>query len=444
MQLTIKRRGLRKSCRLAWMTILWLGVAAHAQRSEAPQRANVVHPLGPAIAATGEGTLLSIAALRALGDGNLFVNDVVKRRVLMLDSNLVIRKVVADTSNLTRRLYGSAATGLFAFRADSTLFLDGSALSMVVLDATGTMRGVRAPPRASDFGQLVGGAAGSPGFDAAGRLIYHAPGVALSELVKRGRTLKSGKVDTTALLRFDFGTRRLDTVTMLQTYQPSVREITTGDNGAMSVWFVPILHPAPIVDDWAVTPNGKIAILRGRDYHVDIFDALSPMKSGPKLPFKWRRLSDEDKRLLIDSSRALRERLIAQGVRAPSDFAPLPGSEPISRATISIVDGRARPTTETSLPPEVIYVAPSDLPDYQPAFATGALRADAQGRLWIRTIATTPLSGGAIYDVLDGTGELVDRVQVPRGSTIAGFGNGGTVYLAVHDANGVRLERHRY
>jgi hypothetical protein len=93
--------------------------------------------------------------------------------------------------------------------------------------------------------------------------------------------------------------------------------------------------------------------------------------------------------------------------------------------------------------PPLTFVNPSELPDYRPAFAPGATRADADGRLWIRTIPTKPLAGGPEYDILDGTGALVDRVAIPRGSTIVGFGAGGIVYLGVRDASGVRVVKAR-
>ena len=40
----------------------------------------------------------------------------------------------------------------------------------------------------------------------------------------------------------------------------------------------------------------------------------------------------------------------------------------------------------------------NELPDYRPPFATGAVRADADGNLWIRTLPPKPVPGGPIYD----------------------------------------------
>jgi hypothetical protein len=85
------------------------------------------------------------------------------------------------------------------------------------------------------------------------------------------------------------------------------------------------------------------------------------------------------------------------------------------------------------------YVPASELPDYKPPFAMGAARADADGHVWVRLIATKPMPG-PVYDVIDGTGKLVDRVVLPAGAAIAGFGP-GVVYLATRDQDGTHLKK---
>ena len=75
-------------------------------------------------------------------------------------------------------------------------------------------------------------------------------------------------------------------------------------------------------------------------------------------------------------------------------------------------------------PPPIAFVSPSELPDYRPAFSNGSVRADAEGKLWVRIMSPKPASGPE-YDVIDRTGKLVDRVVLPVGTTIAGFGAAG-------------------
>jgi hypothetical protein len=89
--------------------------------------------------------------------------------------------------------------------------------------------------------------------------------------------------------------------------------------------------------------------------------------------------------------------------------------------------------------PPVTLVAPTELPDYKPPFTGGATRVDAEGNLWIRT--SQNVKALPVYNVVNRKGELIDRVQLPAGRVIAGFGAGGSVYLAYRDGDTVRLDK---
>ena len=91
--------------------------------------------------------------------------------------------------------------------------------------------------------------------------------------------------------------------------------------------------------------------------------------------------------------------------------------------------------------PNITWVPANELPDYKPPFFNGMVRADGDGNIWILTIPTRGIPGGPVYDVINAKGELVDRVQVPAGRTVVGFGRGGVVYLASRDGNTTTLEK---
>jgi hypothetical protein len=99
-------------------------------------------------------------------------------------------------------------------------------------------------------------------------------------------------------------------------------------------------------------------------------------------------------------------------------------------------------------PPPPTYRAPTlikaaDIPDYKPPLAPTSARADADGNLWIRTVPMRPTPGGPIYDIVNRQGEMFDRIQLPQGFTLAGFGPGRIVYLTSRDAKGLHLARVR-
>jgi hypothetical protein len=94
-------------------------------------------------------------------------------------------------------------------------------------------------------------------------------------------------------------------------------------------------------------------------------------------------------------------------------------------------------------PPKINVVSPSELPDYQPPFFATSTRADADGNLWVLTIPTKPQPAGSVYDVINGKGEVTERVLVPEGRQVLGFGPGGVVYLGKRDGTSSVIERAR-
>ena len=92
---------------------------------------------------------------------------------------------------------------------------------------------------------------------------------------------------------------------------------------------------------------------------------------------------------------------------------------------------------------EVSVINPRYLPDFRPPFTNGAVRADLDGNLWVRTVPTRRTPGGPVYDIISREGKLVDRLQVPPGYQLVGFGRGRVVFLMVRDAAGVHLARVR-
>ena len=425
---------------------LILGSTAAAQ-SRPP-----IRQLGAVAARSGEA-FAGFVTVRPLSNGWVLVNDAAKRRVLLFDSTLASFTVVADSTAATAYAYGGRFAGLIAYRGDSTLFVDPQSLSMLVIEPSGQIGRVMSVPRAEDAAALAG-PAGAAGFDGSGRLVYRA----FPRFERRGLRPEGGFTppevpDTAAVVRIDLATRQLDTVGFVKVPRPSM-QMSRDAEGRMHVSMT--MNPLPVVDEWALLSDGSVAFVRGRDYHVDWVRPDGTRSSSPKIPFEWQRLSDEDKVALIDSVKAARERMTAAGGAqqvVAAGGAPPGGSAAArdgpERVAITIVQGAgpaggAAPRGGMQVTsPRVNFVSPSELPDYKPPFFAGAVRADADGNLWIRTIPTKPIPGGPVYDVVNREGALVDRVQIPANRTIVGFGPGGVVYLANRDGNATYLERAR-
>ncbi|CAN5896201.1 hypothetical protein BH11GEM1_BH11GEM1_23870 [soil metagenome] len=420
----------------------------------------------PAASATSTDSIGSVAAVRQLPNGNVLVNDQARRRVVLLDPGMKVIGLVADSTSSTNNAYGVRPGGLIAYRGDSTLFIEPAGLSMLVIDPAGKIIRTMAAPRANDVNFLIGGALGNPGFDAKGRLVYRTIDFGMRGM----RPPQPGQPftmptppDSSALVRFDLATRKLDTVGFFKIPKSNV-QMTQDANGGPRISIT--INPLPMVDEWAVMSDGTVAFVRGQDYHVDFVDGSGARTVAEKIPYEWQRLTDDDKARFIDSAKVAIEKTRAAamangGANQGNAIRDMMGFGGGGGATVVVAMTREGPggppggapgggtRVETGgtpagggaqMPP-INMVSPSELPDYKPVFGPGSIRADMDGRLWVRTIPTKPTTGGAIYDVIDRTGKLVDRVQVPAGSTIAGFGAGNVVYLGMRDATGLHLQR---
>ena len=424
-----------------------------------------VRPIGATVARSTE-VLGSVSTAIALPGGKVLVNDILKRRVLMLDSTFTQVTVVADSTSSTANAYGNRAGGLLAYRGDSALFVDPASMSMLVIDTEGKIKRVMSAPRPQDVGFLIGGPNGFPGFDARGRLVYRAQGPMRFTQGGGGRGAPAGAntmtpefPDSVPVVRFELSARTLDTAGFFKVYRPSMNITQTANGGMM---MSSTTNPIPTVDDWALLADGTIAFIKGADYSITWVAPDGSKSSTGKVPYEWQRLDEDGKVALLDSARkALEEqRLRAQEqmaagggpmaiaggaefsvrVAGPAGGAPPPRGGGDGRGG----DGRGAPGgpggMRIELPP-VSLVNADQLPDYRPAFTQGASRGDLEGNLWVRT--TSPVgNAGPIYFVINKKGEVIDRVQLPESRVLAGFGKNGDVYLSVRDAAGnVRVER---
>jgi len=409
-----------------------------------------VRPLGPVTAAS-PSEFASIASVRVLSDGSVLVNDLAARKVALLDPTLAHSRIVADSTSATSMAYSSRLGGIIAYHGDTTLFVDPQSMSMLVLDGAGKVARVMSVPKAQDATFLIGGPFGHPGLDASGRLVYRT--VLRPKFVPPGpdgKFVAPVPIDSAPIIRFDLNDRRADTAGYIKV--PAPRVSVNSSEGRVRVTMQ--MNPLSVTDDWALLPDGDIAVVRGADFRVDLLKADGTVVRGEKIPFEWQRLNDSSKQAIVDSVRKVteearaRQLAIMQGSpQATAGSAAAPVSSGGATFQIRIEGGppaAGAPATRSGgtsidLPP-VEFAPLSEMPDYRPAFSAGATRADDAGNLWIRT--STVFNGAEVYDVVNGSGRLVDRVQLPAGRTIAGFGKDGVVYLAVRDGtSGVRLEK---
>jgi hypothetical protein len=455
--------------------LLTLGTSAVAQPGPA------VRVVGAA-SATSRDSLLSVAQVHPLSGGRVLVNDVLARRLLLMDSTLQVIRIVADSAAGAEVNYGVRPGRLLGYRGDSAMLIDPASLSMLVLDGDGNVVRISATPRPDHITYLTGTTYGTPGVDAEGRLIYRiSDPLAGLTLAAGGGIIVPTQPDSAPVLRLDLESRTLDTIGNVKIQKRLTEPYRTASG---TIQTRTLITPMPLVDDWAVMADGSVAFVRHRDYHVDWLNADGSRASSPAMPFEWTRMTDDHKGAFVDSVRKaladVRWKDVArydslnyycfdltppERLGATSAFVPRPAEKGATEApgaaggggppgaiatTPAGASALAAPKRPANCPAsayivdqmfgELNVISPAMLPDYKPPFTGNSSVGDADGNLWIRVNQMRPVANTVLYDVVNRNGELFDRIQIPVNRTLVGFGRGGVVYLASKTGNAVRLE----
>jgi hypothetical protein len=286
-------------------------------------------------------------------------------------------------------------SGLMPIGGDSTIAFDegNGRLALIGPDLRIHRTFTLVLPR---FGMPIG----ARGVDREGRYYLRVPGW----MFRGARTS-----DTLPIVRFDVGRDRVDTLAFalgMRPRPPRERRIPG----------IPYVIYAP-EDQWAVTPDGRIAVVRSGDYHVEWYTPGRPVVRGPAVPYTPLPISAADrftytKRFIQNSSTSGRE---GGGTSA---------NPPMTDAELQVIADN------------------NDWAERRPPFTDQAPFVGVDGTLWVER--SVPLDAPQVWDLFDGRGHRTTQVTLPRGRRLAGLGN-RTVYLVATDEDGLeRLERYRW
>lgn len=403
-------------------------LACFATSSLASQSAITVRKTAPAVHSTTEPLGLLLNVIR-LTNGSVVVNDGGNKRLLWFDSTLSHARVIANAEGTAGFKYGATASPIIRYRGDSTLFLDRASRTFIVLDADGKQARTASLPKLNDW-IWVGG--GQSFVDPAERLVYRgAPrGIVTKDT---GQAVMINRLpDSAAVVRGDFERRTVDTAgfVKLPTLQENHRRRFADGSAKTTV----ILFGLSWIDDWTMTSDGTIAIVRGQDYHIDWIAMDGTRSSTPKMPHDWRAISEAEQQRLADSA-AKETQAFIDAKRAE----PLPPPRPDGSPGIRIAARADLATGAIQLMPidAIAQAAPLDrVPDFHSPVRTGSTLADTQGRVWILpTNSAQANTGGLVYDVVNRKGEITERVQLPPGRSIVAFGPRDILFLMSKDAS---------
>jgi hypothetical protein len=327
-----------------------------------------------------------VQAVRELRDGRVIVADARDRLVWIGDfGNGTVTQFSRQGAGPGE--YGSAS-GLFAGPGDSTMLLDMGNRRLVVIDGAGRPAGQRPLSTSATLGNR--------------QLFVRAPEFADARGVLYALAMTAPQRGAPSSARDSLFVARLtpsgvDSIAPM--IMPPLRPGTPTNVGR---------NPLAPVDGWAVSPDGRIALVRGADYHVDWF-AGGERVSGRPVPITRLPVRDADRAAATDAA---------------------------NRRMASVtVDG----TTITTNLPTVQF---DDWPAVLPAFRSRSPIVSADGRLWVERFRAAGDSV-PVLDVFDAMGNAVARLTLPRRTRLIGFGEQTLYLVRIDDDDLEHLERYR-
>lgn len=373
----------------------------------------------PAPDKTFEEPFSQVGALRELSNGRILIAD-------MRDKVLALVDLAAETSTkIGREGSGPAEYGmpmrLLTAPGDTTLLFDPLNQRYLVIapdgKPTSTFRvETAAPAGRGDGPRLQVGLTMPRAADARGRLYFESPGFA------QGPDGAPRAADSAAITRYDRASKKMDTLTWVKLPKNNAQVSGGGGNVRMMIGGS---NPLTARDEWAVFPDGRVAVVRAADYHVDWIMPNGTRQSSPAIKYTPVRVTDADKReeeALRNKSRQNSMMMTVEngpnGMRRNMQMGPGPNAPPLEPLT--------------------------DWPATKPPFRQGqaSVWARPSGDLWVRRLEPAGAKG-TLYDVINAQGAVSFQVRIPDGITLVGFGN-GTIYTTKADEDDLLyLQRHR-
>lgn len=346
-----------------------------------------------------------VNGLRELPDGRVMIAD-------PLGQALVVADFAAGKADTLGRV-GQGPNeyqqpdGLFALPGDSTLLVDLGNGRLTVLGPDGS------------FGETMPIARGGGGFgpggmtfvfpravDAKGRIYFQTMGAGPG----------GGIPDSAPVVRWDRGAGSMDTIVMVK-----LEGRTRSESGGPTNRNVQI-QPTPLSpqDAWGAAPDGRVAVARAIDYHVEWIGPGRQVTSGPKIEHKPVPIRQAEKE-------AWAERLGSTGLQV----------------SMTIDNGERRTSFRRGgggggWSPELARL---EWPEFMPPFVPNAVLVAPNGEMWVeRSIAH---GSARQFDVFGPDARLARRVILPPRRRLVGLGRSAIYLVRVDDLDLEWLERYK-
>lgn len=403
------------------------------RRVAVPPVRNIGAVLGRSKSAVG-----TIEQLLELPDGRVMINDSRKQNLVILDRALDKREVIfgrgAGKQNAQARKYPRGGGVAMPYRGDSLLFANPRSRNFLVLDKRGNL-GREAPFPAGASPQVGNNSPYGMRADHDGGIVYWTAGQ------RCGRDPKIR--DSTPLLRTNLKSLSIDTIGYARRFlhecaRSAAAVVSTNASAKVLTHLkslIPVAPPAAGHDEWALLSDGTVAVLRD-DYSIDWISAGGKVRSTPHVLPNGPRISVAEKAAIVDTLRTYYRRVADSIIKKIA-----PNYPPYKRLT----PAEAADIKADKLMPHIPML--KDIPDDMNSYR-GPVRVDGADNLWIPEAAASDLIRQThrkqvhptVYFVVNREGLLIDRVRIPDGSTLVGFGH-NVVYYTAREGRGLSLVR---
>lgn len=342
-----------------------------------------------------------VGGLRELRDGRVLIADPLGQALMVVD-------LVAGTADTIGRVGAGPGEyrqpdGVFPLPGDSTLLVDLGNGRLTVLGPDLSF-GETTP--IAQGGQGRGAGQGSPmsgmnavlprGTDSKGRVYFQALGM--------GRRPGGPLPDSAAIMRWDRATGAFDEVGRVKLQER--RTETLGGRGERNIRLIPT--PLSPQDAWAVGWNGRLAMARTDGYYLEWIEADGGRVRGDDVSYRPVRIRRAEKEEWVNRSSS-------SGLRVMMD---------ISNGVRSMSFGRGGGGGGRS------DIDDFEWPDAKPPFVASGVRVTPEGDAWVRR--SVAAGDAPVFDVFGADGQLKERVTLPVGREVVGFGR-VHVYVVLRD-----------
>jgi hypothetical protein len=381
----------------------------------APLIAQPVRPLSKPDAEFSE-PFSALTNVRELRDGRVVATDIRDKTVQVIDLKGNSARAVGREGSGPNEF--GMPMRLVGLQGDTTAVYDPLNGRYFVVSPAGTAGGTftlgmedvtttsNAPAPGGGVRMMrVGGLNMPGGSDARGRIYF------------KGQPFTMGpdgptQADSSPIFRYDRATKKTDTLGYVWN---GAAATVSGSRNEMRVQIG--VKPFAAADEWGVLPDGRVAVVRARQYRVDVL-------GGPTMV-----------------------RGAVQNVAAipVTEADKVEWREQRKRATpvmITRSEGPGGNRVQTGAGPQVRMAEPSEWPATKGPFVSSTMMVAPNGQTWVQRSRKAG-DQVPVYDVFNASGALVDRISLPAEHRVVGFGN-ATVYTVRRDSDDLQyLQRHR-